>query len=233
LRTTAEIGIANTPEILRVFESSFVLDRASFRSLITAPLAPREMQHMPRHGAALQSEMLRSLEPRGIIRLLQTPAADLPALERGLIPPSLAARTFADALAPPHVARRIQQHLAAGKPAHWVGTFYIFDANDCCVGGCGFKDVPRAREVEVGYGIAAARRCRGYASAALQQLVRIAADSGEVDVVVALIASDNLASMRVAGRAGFVAGNPVLDEGAWLLRWRRALTPRVRRGLAH
>jgi RimJ/RimL family protein N-acetyltransferase len=102
--------------------------------------------------------------------------------------------------------------------------YYVFDADGCCVGGCGFKDVPHAREVEVGYGMATARRGQGYASAALQRLVRIAAASRELDAIVAHIAPDNIASQHVAARAGFVAGESILDEGEWVVRWRRVLT---------
>src|SRR3954447_6109802 len=113
------------------------------------------------------------------VRLVPIPAADLPALERGLVPASVSASAIADGLPPPHVAARVRQRLAAGKPAFWVGMFYIFADDGRCVGGCGFKDLPRAREVEIGYGLAESRRGHGYASAALQQLLRMAASTGE------------------------------------------------------
>jgi RimJ/RimL family protein N-acetyltransferase len=115
--------------------------------------------------------------------------------------------------------------LAAGQPAFWVGMFYIFaedaeDDNERCVGGCGFKGVPRAREVEIGYGLAPSQRGRGYASAALAELLRMATNLREVDTVVLLIASDNTASEKLAQRAGFTRGDSVVDEdGDLTVRW--------------
>ena len=137
---------------------------------------------------------------------------DLSALEQGLVPASLAGRVVDGALTPPHVAKRIRQHLADGKPAHWISTYYILDAEGWCVGGCGFKDAPRDRQVEVGYAVAASRRQRGHAGAALRALLQTAAASGEVDTVQALIAPDNVPSARLAARAGFVAAESVIDD---------------------
>ena len=136
-----------------------------------------------------------------VVRLVAIPAADLPALERGLVPQHLTGRSLADGLPPAHIASRIRGYLEAGKPAYWVCMCYILDADGCCIGGCGFKDVPEAREAEVGYGLAEARRGQGYASAALSKLVAMAEASGELDALVAYISPDNRASIRVAARA--------------------------------
>jgi RimJ/RimL family protein N-acetyltransferase len=159
------------------------------------------------------------------VQLKPIPAADLPALAQGLVPESLGAHVIPDGLPPPSVARRIQQLLAAGQPAYWVGMCYIFDADGCCIGGCGFKHAPTQREVEVGYGLAETRRGQGYASAALRELLLMAAGTREIDSVIAHISSDNLASARLAKRHGFVAGDTVLEDGEWVVRWRRVLTP--------
>ena len=158
------------------------------------------------------------------VRLVPIPAADLPALARGQVPAGLEGRVLADGLPPPHVAARIQRRLAAGKPAFWVGMSYIYDRDGCCIGGCGFKDVPREREVEIGYGIAEPRRGRGYASVAVQQLLLTAAATSQVDRVVALIDADNIASSKLARRLGFVPGETVSDEGGLSVRWCRVLT---------
>ena len=154
-----------------------------------------------------------------VVRLIAIPAEDLPELERGAVPASLVGRALTDGLPPPHVARRIRSYLAAGKPARWVGMCYILDADGCCIGGCGFKDVPCAREVEVGIGLAEARRGQGYASAALAQVVELARRSDELDAVVAFISSDNSASIRMATRAGFVHAGRVLHEDEWQERY--------------
>lgn len=154
------------------------------------------------------------------VRLVPIPASDLPALVQGIVPASVSRSAVAGGLPPPHVAARITQRLATGKPAVWVGMFYIFADDECCVGACGFKDAPRAREVEIGYGLAPSRRGRGYASAALAELLLMAADSGAVDTVVLLIAPDNRASEKVAERAGFTRGESALDEdGDLTVRW--------------
>lgn len=158
------------------------------------------------------------------VRLVPIPASDLPALVQGTVPASVSLSAAAGGLPPPHVAARVMQRLAAGKPAFWVGMFYVFADDGCCVGACGFKDVPRTREVEIGYGIAPSRRGRGYASAALAELLRMAAESREVDTVLLLIASDNSASEKVAQRAGFTRGDSALDEdGDLTVRWTLAV----------
>jgi RimJ/RimL family protein N-acetyltransferase len=157
------------------------------------------------------------------VRLVPIPAEDLPALERGLVPQQLTGRVLAGGLPPADVASRIRRYLEAGKPAYWVGMCYILDADGCCIGGCGFKDVPREREVEVGYGLAEERRGQGYASAALSTLVAMAEASGELDALLAYISPDNAASIRVATRAGFLKGERVLHEEEWQDRYRLAL----------
>lgn len=160
-----------------------------------------------------------------VVQLEPIPASDLPALAQGLVPQRLGGRAIADGLPPPAVARRILQLLAAGEPPYWVGMCYIFDAEGCCIGGCGFKHAPIEREVEVGYGLAASQRGRGYASAALAQLLLMTAATNEVDAVIAHISSDNQASARLAHRHGFLRGGTVIDDGEWVVRWRRVLTP--------
>lgn len=163
---------------------------------------------------------MRSGHRARVVQLVPVPAEDLPALVQGSVPERLAGRAIADGLLPPHVAARIQSYLAAGKPARWVSMCYIVDADGCYIGGCGFKDVPRDREVEVGYGLAAARRGQGYASAALSQLIHAARTSGELDTLFAHISPDNRASTQLATRAGFVPGERALDEGEWVVRYR-------------
>jgi RimJ/RimL family protein N-acetyltransferase len=167
------------------------------------------------------------MEPRDksrvSVRLVPIRTEDLPALERGLVPERLSGHALADGLPPPHVASRIRQYLALGKPAQWVGMHYVVDADGCCIGGCGFKDVPAQREVEVGYGLAESRRGLGYASAALALLIELAKASEELDALVAYISLDNAASMRVATRAGFVPCERVFHEGEWQMRYRLTL----------
>jgi len=158
-----------------------------------------------------------------LIRLELIPPQDLPELARGLVPARLGDKVLVDGLPPPHVAMRTQTHLAAGKPPCWVSTYYVISEDGWIVGGAGFKDAPHQREAEIGYGIGEARRGLGYASAAVQELVRIATASGEVDTLIAHIAPDNPASMRVATRAGFRPGEAISEGGHQEVRWRRQL----------
>ena len=174
---------------------------------------------------------MRQGQKHPVVSLVPVLQEDLPALERGLVPSRLGS-VLSDGLPPPHVARRIRKHLDAGKPARWVCMYYILDADGCCIGGCGFKDVPQAGEVEIGYGLAGARRGHGFASAALSRLIEEAKAHTELDALVAHIAPDNEPSIRVATRAGFVAGDRVLDEGEWNVRYRLVLRMRVANGVA-
>lgn len=88
---------------------------------------------------------------RMLVQLVPIPEADLPALERGLIPPRLL-QIAAPGGPPPRAVADIRQRLAAGKPAFWVGMFYIVCGRQPVRRAAGVKDAPRAREV--GYGIA-------------------------------------------------------------------------------
>lgn len=87
------------------------------------------------------------------------------------------------------------------------------------VGDAGFKGRPdRDGEVEIGYGTAPAYRRRGYATEAVDALVRWAFSHIEVKRVVAECAPDNAASIRVLARAGF----RLLSSAPDALRWEKA-----------
>jgi RimJ/RimL family protein N-acetyltransferase len=92
------------------------------------------------------------------------------------------------------------------------------------VGGIGFIHPPESGEVEVGYGLAESARGRGVATEALHAVTAWAAEHG-VATVVAMTATDNVASQRVVERAGFTRlPEPVVDpEDGQLWRWELAL----------
>ena len=72
------------------------------------------------------------------------------------------------------------------------------------VGLCGFKGPPtRDGEVELGYGVAASRRRRGHAAAAVGAVIDAARRNPALRIIVALTAIDNVASQRVLERNGF------------------------------
>jgi RimJ/RimL family protein N-acetyltransferase len=72
------------------------------------------------------------------------------------------------------------------------------------VGSSGFRGLPNADgEVEIGYGIHAAHRSRGYATEAVEALVEWALAQEGVRGVVAHCDPANEPSLRVLAKAGF------------------------------
>jgi RimJ/RimL family protein N-acetyltransferase len=88
------------------------------------------------------------------------------------------------------------------------------------VGGIGFIHPPESGEVEVGYGLAESARGRGLATEALRAVTAWAAEHGVVTVV-AMTATDNVASQRVVERVGFsrLATQVVDPQDGPLWRW--------------
>ena len=72
------------------------------------------------------------------------------------------------------------------------------------VGSACFKTVPKDRKVEIGYGVASLRRCRGHATTGLALMVVEAFASSQVDTVLAASSPTNVASRRVLQKCGFV-----------------------------
>ena len=96
----------------------------------------------------------------------------------------------------------------------------ISRARQIALGGCTFKTLPVDGTVEIGYGVAKSQRGRGIATAAVGQLLQMAALSGLVQEVVAHIVPANTVSSRVVSRLGFTRGNLVVDpDGETVVRW--------------
>jgi [ribosomal protein S5]-alanine N-acetyltransferase len=80
----------------------------------------------------------------------------------------------------------------------WLIWVILSEADRSVVGDIGFKGKPDAEgTVEMGYSIIPAFRRRGFAVEAARGLVRWAAGTGEVKMIVAECDSDNAGSMRV------------------------------------
>ena len=124
-------------------------------------------------------------------------------------------------LPPPRVALRALAQLELGTPALWCVPFLIVTREPrSAIGGCTFKTMPVDGTVEIGYAVAPSQRGRGIATAAVGQLLQMAALSGVVREVVAHIVPDNAASSRVVSRLGFTRGDPVVDpDGETVVRW--------------
>jgi len=102
-------------------------------------------------------------------------------------------------------ARRARQSDEDPASAAWV-TGIIWDAErEVAVGRAGFHAPPdEAGRVEIGYAVEPAHRLQGYARAALEALLRRAADDPLVKIVRVSIAPDNVASYSLAAHYGFV-----------------------------
>lgn len=101
-------------------------------------------------------------------------------------------------------AMRSQQVEEDPASAAWV-TGVIWDEHRrLAVGRADYHGPPGpSGMVEIGYAVHPAHRRRGYARAALEALLRRAADEPQVRMVRVTIAPDNLASYRLAAQYGF------------------------------
>lgn len=107
----------------------------------------------------------------------------------------------------------------------YTGGQWMVVAHGEVVGLCGFKNVPSAAgEVEIGYGMAASRRRRGHATAAVAAMIDAARHDPAVRAVLAQTAVDNIASQRVLAKNGFArVGTSHDPEDGELIVWRLAL----------
>jgi [ribosomal protein S5]-alanine N-acetyltransferase len=159
-----------------------------------------------------------------MIRLLAMDAEDLGRLAAGEMPRWIGGQPAPGSLPPVEAAARRWQQLRAATPVRWCVPWLILDHADQVVGSCTFKGRPLERRIELGYRVSPEHQGRGYATLAVQGLLDIAADSGEVDEVFAHILESNLASARVVQRAGFRLHGPVVDEfGDIVMRWLRRI----------
>ncbi len=121
---------------------------------------------------------------------------------------------------PSFVAERSLSLKAQGYGRPWWQTCLIVSSHDQkVVGSCGFKSAPLRGSVHLGYGVAEVARGQGAATAAVAQLCRIAFGHGATEVV-AETTPENLASMRVLQKLGFVqVGSRSDEDGEQVLVW--------------
>lgn len=164
------------------------------------------MQRAPVDSRLVQLVPLTSDELRGLAD--SRPAAYFAGAAEGALPP-------------PHVAARALAQLEAGVDAFWCVPRLIVGAPDGrLLGGCTFKGMPAAGEVEIAYGVAQRERGRGIATEAVAQLLALAAAEESARVVVAEILPSNIASTRVVSRLGFTMGEQFVDtDGETVVRW--------------
>ena len=118
----------------------------------------------------------------------------------------------------PHADTLYALALQAGADEVPVAWFVVHAESGAVIGDCGAKGPPdEAGRLEIGYGLAAAYRGRGYGGEAVAAMVRWLVGQDEVRSVVAEVEVGNIASRRLLERIGFV-----LDETAGGL-WRFGL----------
>lgn len=118
----------------------------------------------------------------------------------------------------PWVLRWARRNLARFGP----GSNWLMTADDEVVGLCGHKTAPDADgAVEIGYGVAAERRRRGHAAAAVALVVDAARSDPSIRRLVAETALANLPSQRVLEANGFArVGRSHDDEEGEMIVWR-------------
>ena len=80
----------------------------------------------------------------------------------------------------------------------------VIDVAGTCVGEVGLANIDQRRGAAlIGWWVAADHRGRGHATAGVQAMVALAFSDHELRAIVAEIGIDNVASIRVAERAGF------------------------------
>jgi RimJ/RimL family protein N-acetyltransferase len=116
------------------------------------------------------------------------------------------------------------RNVAAGvRTAERPGMYMIVDGDEV-VGLCGFMRPPNdAGEIEIGYGIAAARQGSGRATRALRLLLDEAARDADLHTILAGTAVNNPASQRVLEKNGFDrCGEGHDEDDGPIYRWTRA-----------
>jgi len=115
---------------------------------------------------------------------------------------------------------QVSRHLRSAGCPH---SYLIVHGNEV-VGLCGYKHTPQPDgSVEIGFGIAVARRNRGYATRAVALLLEQATRDENVCTVRAETHIGNFGSQRVLQRNGFaVRGTRHDDEEGDLLIWSAA-----------
>ena len=170
-------------------------------------------------GGERQTRRLLARRPGPEDRALYHAHLTRPEVERWLRPPPL----------PPFTAQVIDE-LAAGDRTHWedhdFGPWILIERASGAFagrGGLAWTTVEGAVEVELPWSIEPCLQGNGLATEAGAAAVELARDLG-FEEVVALVLPANLASRRVAEKAGFELEDEVMHAGLPHLLYRRRLT---------
>jgi RimJ/RimL family protein N-acetyltransferase len=107
-------------------------------------------------------------------------------------------------------------------PGKWPGYFFICPPERSLVGNGGFAGPPNADgEVEIGYEIAPQFRNRGFATTAVEGILKIAFSREQVQAVIAHTLPEENASSAVLKKCGFSLVAEMAHSGLDLVwRWR-------------
>lgn len=107
----------------------------------------------------------------------------------------------------------------AGIRASWMA---VSDGE--VVGLCSYRRPPAAGRVEIGYGVAPARRGQGYATSLVAAIVEAASSDPSVNALIAETAVSNIASQRALTRNGFAEMGTRFDaDDGEVIKWERRL----------
>ena len=119
----------------------------------------------------------------------------------------------------PAILRLLRDMLKTLQAAGCQGSWLIVAGNEV-VGICGYKQPPCSEgKVEIGYGVAAGRRDRGYASHAVRAILEHARSDRTISAVVAATTVANVVSQRVLERNGFTKTGTSYDPDDGKLIW--------------
>jgi RimJ/RimL family protein N-acetyltransferase len=102
------------------------------------------------------------------------------------------------------------------EAASWYCWYALLRSNEgrILVGAAGFFGPPDENgRVEIGYSVVSSFAGQGYATEMVQALVQYAVDSGRVKQMIAHTSRDNIGSIRVLEKAGFVFIGAGQEEG--------------------
>ncbi|MCL2030317.1 MAG: GNAT family N-acetyltransferase [Oscillospiraceae bacterium] len=107
------------------------------------------------------------------------------------------------------------------QPRSWLlsTTWFIVDGSTLeILGEAGFKGPPSLGVIEIGYGLKAGARNRGYMSETVETLCRVAVAQTEYNVhtILAKTLKDNTPSHRVLEKNGFVRNGMIGKHWRWL-----------------
>jgi RimJ/RimL family protein N-acetyltransferase len=109
--------------------------------------------------------------------------------------------------------RRARQVVETPEDVPWVTGILVDDDTDEVVGGAGFHAAPDADGmVEVGYGVDPVFRRRGYARAALLQMIDRARSDPSARVFRVTVSPDNTASLGLVAQLPFVRVGEQWDD---------------------